>query len=145
MHDAGRRRHDAEVAERLLAPTQEEVALVVALELLAAVEQQRRLRAVLVDLHRVVDDQLDRLQRVDPVGVAAHRRHRVAHRGEIDYRGHTGEILQEHPPRHEGDLARRRGRRVPAAEEVDLFGGDDFPVLAAEEILEQDLEREGQA
>ena len=145
VDDAGRRRHDAKVAERLLAPAQEEVALVVALELLAAVEQQRRLAAVLVDLHRMVDDQLDRLQRVDPVGVAAHRHHRVAHRGEVDHRGHAGEVLQQDASRHEGDLARRCGRRVPPAEEIDLLGGDDSAVLAAKEILEQDLERIGEA
>ena len=41
VDDAGRRRHDAEVVEGALAPLQELVALVVALELALAVDLQR--------------------------------------------------------------------------------------------------------
>ena len=40
MHDAGGRRHDAEVVERLLAPLQELVALAVALELALGVVEE---------------------------------------------------------------------------------------------------------
>ena len=71
VHDAGVRRHDPEVVERLLAPAQEAVALPVALELDLAVEFQRIGAAEHVDLHRVVDHQFGRDQRVDLRGVAA--------------------------------------------------------------------------
>ena len=60
--------------------------------------------AVLVDLHGVVDDEIDRLQRVDALRIAAERLDRVAHRGEIDDGGHAGEVLQQHAARAEGDL-----------------------------------------
>ena len=60
VHDAGGWRDDAEVVERLLAPLEELVALVVALELLLRVHGQRDARREVVDLHRVVDDEIRR-------------------------------------------------------------------------------------
>ena len=60
--------------KRVLAPAQEDVALDVALELEVGVDEERRVGSVLVDLHRVVDDEIDRLQRVDPLRVAAELR-----------------------------------------------------------------------
>ena len=87
VHDAGVGRHDLEIAERRLAPAQEGVALAVALELDAIVVGERLRGAVAVDLHRVVDDQLGRRQRIDLVGIAAEARHGLAHRGQIDDAG----------------------------------------------------------
>ena len=52
-----------------------------------------------VDLHRVVDDELDGLQRVDLLRVAAEPLHRVAHRGEVDHGGDAREVLQQHARR----------------------------------------------
>ena len=37
-------------------------------------------------------------------GVAAEVGHRVAHRGEVDDRGHAGEVLHDHARGREGDL-----------------------------------------
>ena len=102
--DAGAGRHDAEIAERLLAPFQELVALLVALifELDIAVEGHRR--AELVDDDGVVDDEVDRHQRIDLLRVAAERCHGVAHRGEVDDRRNAGEILHQDAGRPVGDL-----------------------------------------
>ncbi len=86
MHDARVGRHDLEVVKRGLAPAQERVALLVALELELGVALERLRGAEDVDLDRVVDHQLGRHQRVDLVGIAAHRLHRVAHRREVDDR-----------------------------------------------------------
>ena len=58
VHDAGVRRHDAEVFERRLAPAQERIAFLVAVELDLVVEIQRVGRAVTIHLHRMVDDEL---------------------------------------------------------------------------------------
>ena len=58
--DAGRRRHDAEVVEGLLAPAQERVALAVALELELGVDGEGARGAEGVDLDRVVDHQVRR-------------------------------------------------------------------------------------
>jgi len=61
----------AEAFERRLSPTSERVALAVALELEVGVFLQRVVRAEKVYLHRVVDHELDGLQRVDAARVAA--------------------------------------------------------------------------
>ena len=127
VHDAGQelevhlvddpraRGDDPEVGERALPPAEERVALAVALELELGVARDGEPRRVLVDLHRVVDDELGRQQRVDPLRVAAELAHRVAHRGEVDDRGDAGEVLEEHAPGRERDLLRGLGRRDPAA------------------------------
>src|SRR5690606_1323045 len=104
VDDAGVGRHHLEVFQCLLTPAQEAVALCVALELDLAVEVQRIRTAEHVDLHRVVDHQFGRDQRVDLSGVAAQPAHRVAHRRQVYHAGHAGEVLQHHAGRHEGDL-----------------------------------------
>ena len=104
VHDAGLGRHHAEVAERGLAPAQEHVALAIAVVLEIGVQLQRVGGAEVIDLHRVIDDELDRLQRVDLVRIAAERDDAVAHRGEIDDAGHAGEVLQQDARRHERDF-----------------------------------------
>ena len=63
VDDAGVGRHDLEVVERTLPPAQERVALAVARELELRVERERVGAAEVVHLHRVVDHELDRLQR----------------------------------------------------------------------------------
>ena len=104
MADAGAGRHDAEIGEGLLAPFQEAVALLVLLVFALDVLAERLARAEIIDHHRMVDDEIDRHQRIDLVRIAAERHHRVAHRGEIDHRRHAGEILHQHARRAKGDL-----------------------------------------
>src|SRR4029077_4162039 len=101
MADARARRHDAEVVQRVLPPSQELVPLAVALELLLGVDEKCCVAPVLVDLYRMVDDEVDRLQRVDALRISAKLPHGVAHRGEIHDAWHAGEILQQHPARSE--------------------------------------------
>ena len=115
MADAGVGRHDAEVVERLLAPAEERVALVVALELELAFCPNACDVRELVDLHRVVDDEVGGRERVDLLGVAAQRRDRLAHRGEVDDRRDAGEVLQEDARGLERDLAVGRLLRVARA------------------------------
>ena len=139
VHDPRPRRHDFEVAECVLAPAQEGVALAVALELELDVAREGRRRAEDVHLHRVVDHELDRDQRVDLLGVAAEVGHRVSHRGEIDDGRDAREVLEQHAGGCEGDLAARLVGRHPA--------GDGLDVLAravAEHVLEQDPQRVGE-
>jgi hypothetical protein len=145
MHDAGRRRHHLEVVERLLAPAQEGVALLVAAELDRHVLVERGRLAEHVDLHRVVDHELGRSQRVDPVRVAAERAHGVAHRREIHHAGHAREILQHHARGHERDLGVGLALGVPVAYRLDLLRSHADAVLVAQQVLEQDLHGVGQA
>ena len=62
MDDAGRGRDDPEVGEGGLAPLEELVSLLVALELLARVDRQGVGSGEGVDLDRMVDHQVDRDQ-----------------------------------------------------------------------------------
>ena len=75
--------------------------------------------------------------------VAAEIGHRVAHRGEVDDRGHAGEVLHEHARGHELQLADTglgRGTR-PVGERADVVGVDVRAVLVAQQVLEQDAQR----
>ena len=144
MDDPGARGDDLEVVEGPLAPAQERVALAVPLELELGVPEDRSPRRELVDLHGVVDHELDREQRVDPLRVAAEGAHRVAHRGEIDHGRDAGEVLEQHARRSEGDLLRRIGARDPACDRLDVGARDVDAVLRSQHVLEQDSQRVGQ-
>ena len=104
VHDPRRGRHDAEIVERLLAPAQELVPLDIPLKFLFHVELQRKGRRELVDLHRVVDHQVARHERIDFFRIALHPDHRTSQGGQVDDRRHAGEILQNHPSQFEGDF-----------------------------------------
>ena len=144
MHDPGVGRHDREVVERVLAPAQELVALLVALELALRVAAERVARAERVDLDRVVDHELGRDERVDLRRVAAHRRHRVAHRREVDDRRHAGEVLHQHARRRERDLRVGSAFGSQLASASMSRGLDGAVALGAQQVLEQDLQRERQ-
>ena len=73
-------------------------------------------RAEAVDLHRVVDHQIDRHQRVDPLGIAAEPLHRAPHGRQIDHRRHAGEVLEDDAGGLERDLDRRLPDRLPAGQ-----------------------------
>ncbi len=113
--DAGVRRHDAEVVEGLLAPAEEGVPLAVAVELELGVGCEGGTAPELVDHHRVVDDQVRRVARVDLLRVAAERRQRLAHRRQVDHRGDAGEVLQQHTRHVEGDFGLRSALASQAA------------------------------
>ena len=116
MHDADARRHDAERGERLHPPLHELVALAVARELELHVEVERVLRAVVIDHHRVVDDEVDGHQRLDHLRVLAHVVGDVAHRREVGEQRHAGEVLQHDARDHERDLVDALRGRLPVGE-----------------------------
>ena len=116
VHDADARRHDLERVERLHAPFHELVALVVALELELHVEVERVRRAVVVDHHRVVDDQVDRHQRLDRLRILAQRVGDVAHRRQVGEQRNAGEVLQHDARDDERDLVGARAGRRPVRE-----------------------------
>ena len=142
--DAGARRHHLEVVEGAGAPAQELVALLVALVLDLDVLLEGVGRAEEVDLHGMVDDEVDGHQRVDLGGIAAERLHGVAHGGEVDHRRHAGEVLHQHARRAIGDLAGRGLVLQPVDHGADVVGLDRAPVLVPQQVLDQHLEGEGQ-
>ena len=144
VDDAGVGGDDGEIAESGLAPAEEGVALFVALEFEERVHVEGVGGAEFVDLDGVVDDQFDRLEGVDQARIAAQRLHGVAHGGEVDDAGDSGEILEEDAAGGEGDFFFGLRVAVPGGEGADFFFGDVAAVFGAEKILEQDAEGEGQ-
>ena len=144
VHDAGARRDHLELAEGLLAPAQELEPLPVAPELDLHVPGERVRAAEHVGHHRVVDDEFGRDERVDLGRVAAEGLHGLAHRGQVHHGGHAGQVLQDDPGRGELDLGVGFLGRIPLGQRVDVALGDVGPVLVAEQVLEEDLQAEGQ-
>jgi hypothetical protein len=144
--DAGTRRHHAEIVERRLAPAEELVALAVALELDVHVLLQRVAARAHIHHHRVVDHQINRHQRVDALRLAAEAGDAVAHRGEIDHRGHASEILHEDARGAERHLGLALSVvREPGRERLRVGHRVGAAILEAQDILEQHLQAVGQA
>ena len=139
MDDAGVGGDDGEVVESGLAPAEEGVALFVALEFQERVCFKGLCGAELVDLYRVIDDQLDGLQRIDRRRIATEIFHGVAHGRQVYDAGHAGEVLQEDSAGSEGDffflLVAVGVVIAPCGESVDVFGADVASVFGAQEIF----------
>jgi hypothetical protein len=143
--DAGAGRHDLEIVERLRTPAEELVALHVARIFDVDIVLERLGVAELVDHHAMIDDEVDGDERIDLLRVATERRHRVAHRGEIDDARHAGEILHQHARRTILDLALGRAVGHPLDHRLQVVDRDRRAVFEAQEIFEQHLHRERQA
>jgi hypothetical protein len=141
--DTGLWRNHAEIAEGGLPPAQELVALVVALELQRRVGLESGDGAVAIDLHRVIDDQVDRLQRIDAGGISAQPAQCGAHGSQVSHGRYPGEILQKDPGRHELDLLVRFGRCIPPGNRFDVLFLHRYAILTSQEIFQQYLERIG--
>ena len=142
MADACSGRNHTEVVERDLAPLEEGIAFNVALILAVNVHLERTRVAEFVDHDRVVDDQIDRVQRVDLFRIAAKADDRVAHSGEVYDRGHTGEVLQQNAGRAIGDFTRVLAAfGAPLGKSLDVIYGHGLAVFEAQHVFEYDLER----
>ena len=97
-----------------------------------------------IDLHGMVDNEIDRHRRIDFLWIAAHALHRAAERSQVDQRGYTGEILQDDTRRAKGDLNRPGILRVPRRQILHIFGLKVALVLIAQGVFQQDLDAEGQ-
>ena len=143
MDDPSPRRHDPEVVECLLREFEELIAFTIPGELEFHVPVEGLAGAEVIDLHRVVDDQITRDDGVDFGGVAVHAGHGVAHGRQIDHRGDAGEVLEHHPGGHEGDFrARGGGCTAPTGECLDVIFGDRSAPAMAQGVLEQDPDGE---
>ena len=132
-------------SKRALAPFQEIVALAVARVFERDVIGQSFRRAEFIDDDRVIDDEIDRHQRIDLRRIAAELGHAVAHRGEIDDGRNAGEILHQHASRPEADFLFSLALVVePFGHRRDIGLGDRTPVLVAQKVFEQNLHRVGE-
>ncbi len=78
-------------------------------------------------------------------GFAAETHDRLPHRREIHDARHPGEILHDHPRGSEGDFMMGPRLRVPLEQRFDVGPGDIDAVLEAQEVFQQNLQRERQA
>jgi len=130
-----------------LAPAEEGVALDIALHFEFGIEGENVGGAEFVNLHGVVDDEFGGEERIDFFRVAAEGADGIAHGGEIHDGWNAGEILEEDAGGHEGDFffgCAGGGGGVPGGEGADIVGMNELAVFVAEEIFEQDFEREGE-
>ena len=144
MDDPGGGWDHPEVGEGGLAPLEELVTLLVALELLARVDHQGIRPGEGVDLDRMIDYQVDRDQGVHPLRralIARHRDNGRSHRSEIDHRGDTGEVLEHNPSGHERDLGASDPGGVIGGDGGDVGGGDRGTVEMTQRRLQDDLYR----
>ena len=88
---------------------------------------QRSRRTGEIDLHGVIDHQIDRHERLDDFRIATEPFHRAAHRREIDHQRHAGEILQNNARDDEWNFFVRRRFRVPVRQRLDIFAPDFLP------------------
>jgi hypothetical protein len=145
MDDADAGRHDAEGLESLHAPLHELIALAVALELARHVLLQRLRCAVMVDLHRMVDDQIDRHQRFDTPRIEPARLRHMAHRRQIAEQRYAGEVLQHDARDDEGNLLAARGMRPPLGQFEDMPLTDALTIAVTQQRFENDAQRHRQA
>jgi hypothetical protein len=145
MDDAEARRHHAEGVERLHAPLHELVALVVALEFELHVQVERLGRAVVVDHHRVVHDQVHRHQRLDGLGRLAELLRHAAHGREVGEQRHAREVLEHHARDDERDLLGALRVGHPVRELLDVLRRDLLPVAVAQHRLQHDADRHRQS
>ena len=140
MHDADAGRHDFEGIKGLLAPFQELIAFLVALELQREVLIQRLLRAGEIDLYRVVHHEIDRHQRLDHLRVLAELLHLRAHGGQIDEKRHTRKVLQHDASDGERDFILAGALRVPVREVLHIGLGDLLAVQIAQQRFQHDAD-----
>ncbi len=93
-----------------------------------------------VDLNRVIDHEVDGNEWVDPAGVAALALHRGPHRGEVDHRGNSCEVLEDDARRRERKLTILDRLLAPHRQGVDLIFGGVLRAGDAKQVLEQDLD-----
>ncbi|GBD09832.1 hypothetical protein HRbin22_02093 [Candidatus Thermoflexus japonica] len=144
VDDAGAGGDHPEVPEGLLGPAQQRIALPVALELLFHIQVKGQLRPEEIHLDGVVDHQIGGDQGVDPPGIPAEALHRRAHRREIHHRGDAGEVLEDHPGGHEGDLPIGEILGSPAGEGQDILLGHQAAIAVPEEVFQKDPDGERQ-
>ena len=104
MADSLGRGNDPESFEGLLCPFQERIALTVAVVFHGDVHGKGGRGPEVVDLDRVVDDEVRRHHRVDPGRIAAHPFGGRAHGRQVHHGRNPGEVLEQDPGRHEGDF-----------------------------------------
>ena len=132
VNDPDPRRYDAETVKCLSAPLEKAVSLLIAAKLHLHVSLICGLAARIIDLHRMIDHEIDGDKRFDHAGVLAHPLDRRAHRRQVHKERHAGEVLKYHTGDHERNFVRSLAVRLPAGKSPDallahLFSAVEIP------------------
>ena len=138
--DAGARRHDAQLLERLLAPAQELVALAVAAEFDGDVFLQRVGGRPAIDLDRMVHDEVHGHERLDDAGIPAAAHHFRAQAGEVHDARHARQVLQQDARGQVGDFVDAIRAGLPAGEGLDVAPLVGRMPLVAQRRFQQDAD-----
>ena len=140
MHDSGTGRHRAEVAERFLRPAEQRVTLAIALVFEHHVQSESVLRGVGIDLHGVIDDEVAGDQGIRELRIGAQFLKSIAHGGEIDDAGDSGEVLEDDAGGAIVDVL-GRGGGVPLGDVLDVGALDGRVILITQQVLEDHADR----
>jgi hypothetical protein len=145
MDDSGCRGNDAKIVEGISPPTQEGIALPIALEFDFGVAVERLRRGEKIHLHRMIDHQVNGDLRVDLGGVAAEPGERRAHSRQIDHGWHTGKILHDDAGGQVGDIGPRVGFGLPGGQRPHILLSNLPSVYLSQHRLKEHSDRVGQA
>ncbi len=138
--------NNAEIVERVLTPFEEGIALHIALIFAVHIHLEGAWIAEFVNHDRVVNHQINRVERVNLLGIATKRHQRIAHRGQIDHGGNACEILKQNARRAIGDLARVIAALLcPFRERLDVIDRNGLAIFEAKHVLKNNFQRGGQA
>jgi hypothetical protein len=144
MHDSRAGRHHLELLECTLTPSEELVALTVALVFEGGVEICRIRASEIVGNDAVIDHELGRSERLDLRRISPEIHDRLPHRGQVDHHGNAREVLHDDACGRELDLLGGLGTCLPSTQRTNLRFRDVGAVFGAQEVLQQDAMREGQ-
>ncbi len=133
-------RTDLEVAESLLTPFQEGITLAVSLVIKFLIDRVGVRGSKSIDLNGMIDDEFDRLNGVDFLGVTSQVSHGITHGGKIHNRRHAGKILHEDARRQKSDFAGRIGSRPPPRQRLDVLRAYNRSVLTPQQVLQQNAQ-----
>ena len=129
-----------EIIEGARTPSKELVALVIALVFNFNVLLDGIFRTERFDNHRVVNNHLCRVERVNRFCLATQRDHSVANRSEVNDTGDTREVLHEDAGWGELNLSIGLCARIPVRNSFDVVNGSVLAILVTEEVLSQNFE-----
>ena len=113
-------RHHPKVVERALAPSQKSVPFAVTLHFNGYVLVESIRGAKVIDHDAVIDDEIDRRERVDHAGIMARIHNRAAHGSQIGDTRYPSKILHKHACRSISDLLGIGRVRDPIAKSTNV-------------------------
>src|SRR5699024_6804562 len=139
VNNAGSWRNNLEVGEVLCTPTQELVALFVALVLNLNVLLQSISGTECLSNDRVVNNHLSWVQWVDLIWGTAQSRYSLTHGCQVDNTWDTSEVLHKNTSWGELDFSIRLSLWIPVRQSLDVLFGYVLTVFGAKQVLRQDL------